>query len=125
LSESEQKSALKEANEKMKRMFGDSSDVFVPPYAYFNNETINALEELGIRILRASLFSGEDFDEDKSIFNQTKSEYAVKTKTEKVEVANIQKSVPEKEELYHLPGLVVVQFREYENESTIKVPSTE
>ena len=54
-----------------------------------------------------------------------KSEYAVKTKTEKVEVANIQKSVPEKEEVYHLPGMVVVQFREYENESTIKVPSTE
>ena len=95
----------------MRRMFGDSSDIFVPPYAYFNNETINALEGLGIRILRASLFSGEDFDEDKSKFNQTKSEYAVKTKTEKVEVANIQKSVPEKEEVYHLPGMVVVQFK--------------
>ena len=79
--------------------------------AYFNNETINALEELRIRILSASLFSGEDFDEDKSIFNQTKSEYAVKAKTEKVQISNIQKSVSEKEEVYHLPGMVVVQFR--------------
>jgi hypothetical protein len=89
LSESEQKSSLKEANEKMNRMFGDSSDIFVAPYAYCNNETINALEELRVRILSASLFSGEDFDEGKSKFNQTKSEIAVKTKTEKVEMANI------------------------------------
>jgi len=106
-------------------MFGDSSDIFVAPYAYCNNETINALEELRVRILSTSLFSGEDFDEGKSKFNQTKSEIAVKTKTEKVEMANIQTSVPEKEEVYHLPGMVVVQFREYENESTLKVRSTE
>jgi hypothetical protein len=125
LSESEQKSSLKEANEKMNRMFGDSSDIFVATYAYCNNETINALEELRVRILSASLFSGKDFDEGKSKFNQTKSEIAVKTKTEKVEMANIQKAVPEKEEVYHLPGMVVVQFREYENESTLKVRSTE
>lgn len=46
----------------------------------------------------------------KSIFNQTKSVHAVRTKTEKVEMANIQKSVPEKEEAYHLPGMVVVQW---------------
>jgi len=38
-------------------------------------------------------------------------EYAVKTKTEKVEMANIQRSVPEKEEVYHLPGMVGVRFR--------------
>lgn len=59
----------------------------------------------------------------KSIFNQTKSVHAVRTKTEKVEMANIQKSVPEKEEAYHLLGMVVVQFKEYENGSTIKVPT--
>jgi hypothetical protein len=34
-----------------------------------------------------------------------------KTKTEKVEISNIQKSLSEKEEVYHLPGMVVVQFR--------------
>ncbi|MPZ06724.1 MAG: hypothetical protein GEU26_09990 [Nitrososphaeraceae archaeon] len=38
-------------------------------------------------------------------------------------MANIQKSVPEKEEVYHLPGMVVVQFKEYEDGSTIKVPT--
>jgi hypothetical protein len=34
-----------------------------------------------------------------------------KRKRKKGERANIQKSVSEKEEVYHLPGMVVVHFR--------------
>jgi peptidoglycan/xylan/chitin deacetylase (PgdA/CDA1 family) len=38
LSESEQESILQSANEKMKKIFGNISDIFIEPYGYFKNE---------------------------------------------------------------------------------------
>lgn len=119
LSEAEQKSTLNEANEKMNMIFGNVSDTFVPPFGYFNNATINALEELGIGILSASIFAEEDFDDNKSIFNKTESDIK-RTKIEPGDITSFQKATPPDKEVYHLPGMV--QFKNYENGSMVKVP---
>jgi peptidoglycan/xylan/chitin deacetylase (PgdA/CDA1 family) len=44
LSEAEQKSTINQANEKLEKVFKIESDIFIPPYGYFNNDTINALK---------------------------------------------------------------------------------
>ena len=43
LSYSEQRETLDMANEKMKRIFGNISEIFIPPYGYFNNNTLEAM----------------------------------------------------------------------------------
>jgi len=65
LSELQQQDSLKEANDKMQRLYGNTSDIFIPPYGTFNNGTINAMSRLGIRILSAATFS----DKSNSIYN--------------------------------------------------------
>ncbi len=54
LSEQEQKSSLYKANERMQMIFGKTSDIFIPPYNKFNNDTLNAIKELGIKIMSSS-----------------------------------------------------------------------
>lgn len=71
LSKNEQKSDIKMSNEKMERIFGNSSDIFIPPYGYFNNATITAMSELGIRVLSSALFSEHNYDRGSSILNST------------------------------------------------------
>jgi peptidoglycan/xylan/chitin deacetylase (PgdA/CDA1 family) len=71
LSESEQESSLQDANEKMKKIFGNTSDIFIEPYGYFNNDIIKAMERLGIRISSAALFSENNFNQGRNIFNYT------------------------------------------------------
>jgi peptidoglycan/xylan/chitin deacetylase (PgdA/CDA1 family) len=119
LTEAEQMSTLNEANEKLKMIFGNESDIFVPPFGYFNNETISALEQLGIEILSASIYSEERFDDSKSIFNKTESDIAMNN-TELGNTTSIQRGSPRDNEVYHLPGLV--QFKDYINGSMVKVP---
>ena len=51
LNEKEQKDSLLKANAKIERLFGTKSIVFIPPYDTFNNNTIKAIRELGIRII--------------------------------------------------------------------------
>lgn len=119
LSETEQRSTLNEANEKLNTIFGNVSDIFVPPFGYFNNETISALGQLGIRILSASIYAEERFDNNKSVFNDTESDIA-RTDTETGNMTSRQKSMPENNKVYHLPGMV--QFKDYKNGSMVKVP---
>ena len=119
LSEAEQKSTLNEANEKLNMIFGNESDIFIPPFGYFNNETISALEQLGIEILSASIYSEERFDDAKSISNKTEADIA-RTNTELGNITSLQRAAPENNEVYHLPGMV--QFKDYINGSMVKVP---
>ena len=44
---------LSYANQRMKDLFGKPSDVFIPPYDFFNKYTIGAMTKLGIRIISA------------------------------------------------------------------------
>ena len=54
LSEQEQKTTLEMANNKMKALFGTKSIVFIPPYDVFNNSTLQAASDSGIKILSAA-----------------------------------------------------------------------
>ena len=49
----EQLNQLSDANQRMQDLFGKPSDVFIPPYDFFNNYTIDAMTKLGIRIISA------------------------------------------------------------------------
>jgi hypothetical protein len=51
LNEQEQKDTLIKANEKMQKLFGHKSDIFITPFGTFNNDTITAMSQLGLRIL--------------------------------------------------------------------------
>jgi peptidoglycan/xylan/chitin deacetylase (PgdA/CDA1 family) len=57
LSEQQQKDSLSKANEKVHKLFGKQvSDIFIPPYGLFNNATLNAMVDSGIRILSSSSY---------------------------------------------------------------------
>jgi peptidoglycan/xylan/chitin deacetylase (PgdA/CDA1 family) len=115
LSESEQKSTLQMANQKMMKIFGNTSDIFVQPYGYFNNDTIKAMEELEIRILSAATFSENNFDEGRSIFNYTDVRLSSSTENES--------SLNAIQSIYHVPAMV--SFKGYENSRPVKVPLDE
>ena len=68
LNEKEQKDSLLKANAKIERLFGTKSIVFIPPYDTFNNNTIKAIRELGIRIISSGSAEEDSFDQNRSIF---------------------------------------------------------
>lgn len=108
LPESEQRASLSMANEKMKSIFGNTSEIFVPPYGYFDNNTLLAMDQVGIRILSAALFSELNFDRGNSIFNYSHASNAYGNNT-----LDIFNSAP-----LHVPALVA--YKEYENGIPIK-----
>jgi peptidoglycan/xylan/chitin deacetylase (PgdA/CDA1 family) len=115
LSASEQKKTLDMANNKMKRLFGNISQIFVPPYGYFNNDTLEAMNEQGIKILSATLSSEINFDKGRSIFNysgeRTRNLSGVSAKVNNI----VEAPLP-----FHVPG--VVSYKDYENGRPIKNP---
>lgn len=115
LSASEQKRTLDMANNKMKRLFGNISQIFVPPYGYFNNDTLEAMNEQGIKILSATLSSEINFDNGRSIFNYS-GERARNLSGMSARVNNnVEAPLP-----FHIPGLV--SYKDYENGRPIKNP---
>jgi peptidoglycan/xylan/chitin deacetylase (PgdA/CDA1 family) len=56
LSEQQQKDSLSKANEKMQKLFGNRSDIFIPPYGYFNSATLNAMVDDGIMVLSSASY---------------------------------------------------------------------
>ena len=53
LSQEEQLGTLQQANDKMNTIFGQHSQVFIPPYNKFNGDTIGVLQSIGVRIFSA------------------------------------------------------------------------
>jgi peptidoglycan/xylan/chitin deacetylase (PgdA/CDA1 family) len=104
LSEQDQKSSLYEANERMQMIFGKKSDIFIPPYNKFNNDTISAINQLGIKIMTSSIIDQYRFDLGSSIFisNQKKQD----SNTSEV--------------LQYLP--YTTDFKEFIGRSQIKMP---
>jgi peptidoglycan/xylan/chitin deacetylase (PgdA/CDA1 family) len=103
LSEQEQKSSLKKANERMQMIFGKKSDIFIPPYNRFNNATVNAIKELGIKIMSSSIMDQFRFDLGNSIF-----------------ISNGKKENSTHEAIYYLP--YTTDFKEFIGRSQIKFP---
>ena len=70
LSEQEQKKTFDLANNKMQTLFGIKSNTFIPPYGKFNNSTLVAMSNSGMKILSASTGTPND---DRFIWNPSVS----------------------------------------------------
>jgi peptidoglycan/xylan/chitin deacetylase (PgdA/CDA1 family) len=55
--EDEQSASIKMSSDKISRIFGVTPTVFMPPYNKFNNDTITAVHENGIKYMSASSIS--------------------------------------------------------------------
>ncbi len=68
LGERVQESTLRLANQKMERIFGRTSDIFITPYGTFNDATLQAMNRNGLKILSAIFFAEDNFDQGRSVF---------------------------------------------------------
>ncbi|MGB8035854.1 MAG: polysaccharide deacetylase family protein, partial [Nitrososphaeraceae archaeon] len=68
LTEQEQQYSLQKANEKMKHLFGSTSNIFIPPNDPFNNDTLKAMSRLGIQILSSVEYEDRNLNFNKNIF---------------------------------------------------------
>jgi len=57
LSEEQQRNSLNESNTKLFALFDNASEIFIPPFDAFNNDTINAMREVNMRILSGNTSS--------------------------------------------------------------------
>src|SRR3712207_52145 len=60
LTEDEQIKSLQDSTKKMTELFGNSSEIFIPPLNAFNGDTINAVQQANMKILNSNSSS---FDE--------------------------------------------------------------
>src|SRR5215210_1939594 len=51
LNEEEQRNSLDDSNRKMIELFGNASGIFMPPFGAFNDDTINAMAQVDMKIL--------------------------------------------------------------------------
>ena len=62
LSEEEQRSSMNDSNRKMSTLFGNTSEIFIPPFNAFNQETINAMKQVDMKILNGNESSIEELE---------------------------------------------------------------
>jgi peptidoglycan/xylan/chitin deacetylase (PgdA/CDA1 family) len=62
LSEEEQRNSLSNSNRKMSALFGKASDIFIPPEGIFNDDTINAMKQVDVKILASNRSSFDQLD---------------------------------------------------------------
>lgn len=118
LSKSDQKSTLQMANERMLKMFGNTSDIFVEPKGRFNNDTIKVMKELGFKVSSSIISSENSFDGGESVFNYTHLKMWVHSNDTK------NRSSPEASStIYHVPGMLA--YTDYQNGKLVKVPMNE
>ena len=108
LNEKQQQESLKLANEKMLRLFGNRSDIFITPYGPFNNGTIYAMKQLGVKILSAALPSEGVFDKNSSILNLN---------NRNVTTTYNQTSTPAAA-VYHIPAMTFFKNDEHNKRAT-------
>jgi Polysaccharide deacetylase len=119
LSEDEQRISLLNANEKMQRLFGNKSDVFIPPYNEFNNGTIKAMMKVNLKVLSSSLYEEENLNQGKDIFiDKGNNNYASTSSPTIPNVNDIEQA--RSPIVYHLPE--TNEFERYQNHTWIKIP---
>ena len=57
LSEEDQRNSLDDSNRKMMELFGNASEIFMPPFGAFNDDTINAMTQVNMKILAGNTSS--------------------------------------------------------------------
>jgi peptidoglycan/xylan/chitin deacetylase (PgdA/CDA1 family) len=70
LSEEQQRNSLNDSNTKMITLFGNAPEIFIPPFDAFNDDTINAMRQVDMKILSANTSS---FNELQLIANNESS----------------------------------------------------
>jgi hypothetical protein len=103
LTQKEQRDTLDLANKKMKVLFGNESEIFIPPLDEFNEDTVKSMSQLGFRVLSSGTWAEESFDQGKSIFNATNK-------------ANQNGTLHQ--QIFHLPS--TISFKVFENGKWIK-----
>jgi peptidoglycan/xylan/chitin deacetylase (PgdA/CDA1 family) len=104
LSEQEQKDTLIQANEKMQGLFGHKSNIFITPLDRFNNATIKAMSQLGLRILSSGAKAENNFGQNKSVF---------------IDDGKINNNET-RQVVYHLP--TTITYHDFINGTWIKIP---
>jgi peptidoglycan/xylan/chitin deacetylase (PgdA/CDA1 family) len=69
LSAEEQRTSMYDANRKMSALFGNASEIFIPPLNSFNNDTINAIQQVGMKIINANSSSFDELQLNESSSN--------------------------------------------------------
>jgi peptidoglycan/xylan/chitin deacetylase (PgdA/CDA1 family) len=117
LNENQQRDSLSQANAKMERLFGAKSIVSIPPYDVFNNDTIKAMGELGIKIISSGPAEEDSFDQNRSVFVANGSRATTTTITHDNNKGPINKSIT----IYHLPATIF--FKSFDDTKWVKTPS--
>ena len=95
----DQLALLNKSNEKIGELFGIHSAIFIPPSFDFNNHTLDAMRELGFRIISSNdrYYTGMNLSDDRSDL-----------------IANfVHSNNAEKNNIFHLPS--TVQYSYFEN----------
>jgi hypothetical protein len=108
--------ALSKANANVERLFGTKSIVFIPPYDVFNNDTIKAIRDLGIRIISSEPRAENSFDQNRSIFvakvNSTTTATTTPHEKSSHYAARTNESSPPSSSptiVYHLPATIFLR----------------
>jgi peptidoglycan/xylan/chitin deacetylase (PgdA/CDA1 family) len=109
LTEQAQGKSLHDSNEKLFNIFGVKSEIFIPPENRFNNDTLKAMDQQGIKVLSSAFYAEEEFDGGKSIFNATSM-----TRDSVNGTANKQQKI------LHIPE--TISFNEYVQGEWVKNP---
>jgi hypothetical protein len=114
LSEKEQKDSLSKANEKMQKVFGRNSSIFITPLSVFNKNTLNAMAGLRMNILSSDIPTETKFDQNKSIFIAQDNSHDKLSNG--LQIINNTK-------IYHIPATVF--FKDFQKGQWVKTPIDE
>jgi peptidoglycan/xylan/chitin deacetylase (PgdA/CDA1 family) len=117
LNENQQRDSLSKANAKMERLFGAKSVVSIPPYDVFNNDTIKAMGELGIKIISSGPAEEDSFDQNRTIFVANGSRAPTTTT---ITHDNNKGPINISTTIYHLPATIF--FKSFDNNEWVKTP---
>ncbi|HXG06953.1 MAG TPA: chitobiase/beta-hexosaminidase C-terminal domain-containing protein [Nitrososphaera sp.] len=110
LTQQEQYDTLLQANEKMEALWGRSSKIFIPPYNSYNEDTLAALSQLGLKIISSQ------FDQEiDSVFPE---EDIPGHPDNKIYMAFEGSDITDQYGVYHLPQ--EIGFYDYEFDPPIK-----
>jgi peptidoglycan/xylan/chitin deacetylase (PgdA/CDA1 family) len=101
LTEDEQRISLEDAHNKMINLFGNASEIFVPPYDAFNNDTLNAMRQVDMKII----------DGNRSSIDQLQLKSNSSSNTTTNESALSQSSPLESKTIFYVPS--TISFKDY------------
>ena len=101
LTEDEQRISLEDAHNKMINLFGNASEIFIPPYDAFNNDTLNAMRQVDMKII----------DGNRSSIDQLQLKSNSSSNTTTNESALSQSSPLESKTIFYIPS--TISFKDY------------